>query len=176
MRLRRPIEEDDHVMGPPNASIILVQYGDFECPFCGETYWELKQLSEVFKNEARFAFRHFPLTQMHPNAMLAAEAAEAAGAQGKFWEMHDMLYTHQQRLDAPALLQYAAKLGLDLRRFRHELQAHTHAPRVRRDFLDGVRSGVNGTPSFFINGNRYAGPFTAPALLSAMEEAAHAVA
>src|SRR6187401_1032895 len=106
MRLRRSVDEADHIKGPTQAALTLVEYGDFECPFCGEAFWELKELENLIKNEARFVFRHFPLTQMHPNAMLAAEAAEAAGAQGRFWEMHDALFSNQQALEAPALVHY----------------------------------------------------------------------
>jgi protein-disulfide isomerase len=159
-QLTPPVGPDDHVIGPPDASVTLVEYGDFECPYCGQAHPIVKAVLQEMGDELRFAFRHFPLAEAHPHAELAAEAAEAAGAQGSFWEMHDMLFEHQQALDEPDLVRYAAVLGLDGGRFIRELAAHVYAPEVRDDFRSGVRSGVNGTPTFFINGVRYDGPWT----------------
>jgi protein-disulfide isomerase len=119
----------------------------------------------------RFAFRHFPLTQIHPHAQQAAEAAEAAATQGRFWEMHDLLFQHQDRLDTQSLLGYAAALELDVERFALELDTHVHIPRIREDFLSGVRSGVNGTPTFFVNGVRHDGGYDLQSLLTALSEA-----
>jgi protein-disulfide isomerase len=119
-------------------------------------------------DELRFAYRHFPLTQIHPHAQQAAEAAEAAAAQGRFWELHDLLFTHQDRLTLQDLLGYAAALGLDVPRYALELENHVHAPRVREDFLSGVRSGVNGTPTFFVNGVRHNGGYDLESLLEAL--------
>jgi protein-disulfide isomerase len=119
-------------------------------------------------DELRFAYRHFPLTQIHPHAQQAAEAAEAAAVQGRFWELHDLLFTHQDRLTLQDLLGYAAALGLDVPRYALELENHVHAPRVREDFLSGVRSGVNGTPTFFVNGVRHNGGYDLESLLEAL--------
>jgi protein-disulfide isomerase len=167
--LKRSIDAHDWAKGPAAAPVTLLEYGDFECPFCGRAWVELKQLESLLEDHLRFVFRHFPLSQAHPHAMLAAEAAEAAGDQGKFWEMHDTLYRNQHHLEAPALVGYAADLGLDLARFSRDLQEHRHFAKVRRDFLEGVRSGVNGTPTLFINGRRHDGAYTAEAVLAAIE-------
>ncbi len=168
--LRRGVDANDWAKGPTDASITLLEYGDFECPHCGSAFWELGRLESAVRDQVRFVFRHFPLTQVHPHALLAAEAAEAAGAQGYFWEMYDMLFENQQNLEAPALLTDAADLGLDMRRFRLDLQEHRYLQKIQRDFIEGVRSGVNGTPAFFINGERHNGAYTAEALLAAIEQ------
>jgi protein-disulfide isomerase len=160
------VDDKDWLRGPADARVILLEYGDYECPFCGRAFWELKKLERMAGDAVRFAFRHFPLTQAHPHAALAAEAAEAAGAQGHFWEMHDTLFMNQHNLEPAALVSYASEVGLDVPRFTRELQEHRYQPRVRRDFLEGVRSGVNGTPTFFIDGVRWNGPYTAEALLA----------
>jgi protein-disulfide isomerase len=156
-RLVVPVIERDHVLGRSDAPLTLVEYGDFECPFCGLAYPIVEQLRQRFGNDIRFVFRNFPLEQAHPHAEHAAEAAEAASAEGKFWEMHHVLFEHQEMLDDPALEEYASVLGLDRKRFARELAASKYADRVQEDFHTGVRSGVNGTPTFFINGVRYDG-------------------
>jgi protein-disulfide isomerase len=168
--LALPVSEDrDHIRGPAAAPVTLVEYGDFECPFCGRAHYVLNELLAQYPEQVRLVFRHFPLAQAHPHAQRAAEASEAAAAQGQFWEMHDMLFENQDALDDESLLEYAAALGLDLDRFRQELVMRVHAPRVREDFLSGVRSGVNGTPSFFINGRRHDGPWDLEPLAAAVE-------
>jgi protein-disulfide isomerase len=172
--LTTPVSERDHVQGPADAPVTLVEYGDFECPYCGMAYPIVKQLQATMGRDLRFAFRHFPIRESHPHAEHAAEAAEAAGAQGKFWQMHDALYENQHALGDAALARYADALGLDTARFEAELRAHTHAKRVRDDFMGGVRSGVNGTPTFFINGERYDGPWNDPAAFLADLHAAAA--
>jgi protein-disulfide isomerase len=164
--------ERDHILGPRDAPVTLLEYGDYQCPYCGMAHPIVKELLRQKESEVRFVFRHFPLANIHPHAELAAEAAEAAGAQRKFWAMHDTLYEHQERLDPAALLVYAQALGLDLDRFGADLQTHAHARKVAEDFMSGVRSGVNGTPSFFINGHRHTGPWDFPHLLAAVEAAA----
>jgi protein-disulfide isomerase len=164
--LRRAVDDKDWVRGPAHAPVTLLEYGDFECPFCGQAFWELKRLEQAVGDRVRVVFRHFPLAQAHPHATLAAEAAEAAGAQGKFWEMHDTLFTNQRALERSDLLEYADELGLDRPRFTRALQEHRFLPKVRRDFMEGVRSGVNGTPTIFINGERWNGPYAAAALLA----------
>jgi protein-disulfide isomerase len=170
--LMPPVGERDHVIGPRNAPVTLLEYGDYECPYCGAAHPVVKEVRRRLGNSLRFAFRHFPLTRVHPHAEHAAEAAEAAGAQGKFWQMHDLLFEHQAALEDEDLLLYAGALGLDLDRFANELELGLHAARVREDFLSGVRSGVNGTPTFFINGRRHEGASDVQTLLAAIADAA----
>jgi protein-disulfide isomerase len=170
-KLTLPVGERDHIQGPAAAPITLVEYGDYECPYCGQAYPIVKELQEQLGDRLRFVFRNFPLSTMHPHAELAAEAAETAGAHGKFWEMHDALYENQEALDDDDLVQYASALGLDTARFTNELAKHTHAARVREDFMSGARSGVNGTPTFFINGVRHDDSFELATLLKAIEAA-----
>ncbi|WP_375758005.1 DsbA family protein [Corallococcus exercitus] len=166
-RLRRPPGPDDRFQGPRDAPVILVEYGDYQCPYCGAAYGEVKQLQERLGSRMGLVFRDFPLTQSHPQALQAAEAASAADAQGRFWEMHDLLFEHQDALERPGLLALAEALALDMDRFRADLDSHRFEARVQRDFMDGVRSGVNGTPTFFANGHRHDGPFDADSLLDA---------
>jgi protein-disulfide isomerase len=159
------------MQGPPDAPVTLVEYGDYECPFCGAAYAIVKDIQERLGDQLCFVFRNFPLTEAHPHAEDAAEAAEAAGGQGKFWPMHDMLYENQDALEPEDLVRYARSLRLDLPRFVKELSEHVWAERVREDFRSGVRSGVNGTPTFFINGVRHDGGYDMASLLAAIEEA-----
>jgi protein-disulfide isomerase len=166
-----PVSARDHTLGPATATLTLLEYGDYECPFCGAAFVEVNQVLSVLGDRLQFAYRHFPLTQAHPHAQQAAESAEAAGAQGRFWEMHGLLFTHQRRLDMDDLVSYAAQLRLDLERFGRELETHAHLPWIREDFMSGVRSGVNGTPTFFVNGVRHDGPADAGSLLAALESA-----
>jgi CRP-like cAMP-binding protein len=147
----------DHVRGPADAPLTLVEYGDMECPFCGRATGVVTELRSRFGADLRYVFRHLPLLEVHPHAQLAAEAVEAAGAQGAFWEMHDRLFAHQDELDAPGLLDHAAALGLDLERFARELGDGTYAQRVRNDVVGAEASGVHGTPTFFVNGIRHQG-------------------
>ncbi|HEY1951178.1 MAG TPA: DsbA family protein [Gemmatimonadaceae bacterium] len=156
-QLTPPVQAGDHISGPDDAPVTLVEYGDYECPYCGMAYSIVKQAQETLGNHLRFVFRNFPLAEAHPHARLAAQAAEAAGAQGKFWEMHDTLFEHQDALEPEDILGYARELGLDVARFTQELESGSHTKKVRDDFRSGVRSGVNGTPTFFVNGARYEG-------------------
>lgn len=167
-RLTVPLSGRDHILGSATATRTLLEYGDYECPFCAAAHPGVKQLLRTVGDEITFAYRHFPLTQIHPQAELAAEAAEAAGSQGSFWEMHDLLFD-SRRLGPNDLLGHASALGLDVERFAAELEAHTQRPRVREDFLSGVRSGVNGTPTFFVNGIRHNGGWDPDSLLSALD-------
>jgi protein-disulfide isomerase len=169
-RLTTPIGLDDHTIGPSTARVTLVEYGDYECPYCGMAHPVVKQLLRVLEEDVLFAFRHFPLTQVHPHALDAAIAAEAAGAQDRFWEMHDLLFTHQDQLAPRDLLVLARGLDLDLEQFAEDLTQRTYEPRVRRDFISGVRSGVNGTPTFFINGVRHNGSWDLESLLEGVRE------
>ena len=156
-QLTPPVGQEDHATGPADAPVTLVEYGDYQCPYCGRAYPIVKRAQRALGNELRFVFRNFPLAEAHPHARLAAQAAEAAGAQGKFWEMHDTLFENQDALEAEDIMGYAESLGLDTARFARDLEAETFAKRVRDDFRSGVKSGVNGTPTFFMNGARYDG-------------------
>lgn len=149
------IGPDDHVLGPSSAAVTLAEYGDYECPFCSRAHQQTKKVLRDFQASVRFAFRHFPLAQAHPHALLAAEAAEAAGAQGSFWQMHDLLFANQHALEVEDLLGYAAALGLNMARFTDDLNRSVYLERVKGDFRSGARSGVNGTPTFFIDGERF---------------------
>ncbi|HZT44009.1 MAG TPA: thioredoxin domain-containing protein [Chthonomonadaceae bacterium] len=171
MSLTPPVTERDHTQGPPNAPVTLVEYGDYECPHCGHAYPIVKAIQEQIGDNLRFVYRNFPLSQAHPHAEHAAEAAEAAGAQGRFWDMHDILFERQEALDDPDLVDYAGAIGLDTGRFIKDMEEGVFADRVQEDFLSGVRSGVNGTPSFFINGARHDGSYDYETLLAAIEKA-----
>jgi protein-disulfide isomerase len=170
-RLTVPIGPEDHASGPATARVTLVEYGDYECPYCGMAHPVVKQLLRLLEDDMLFAFRHFPLTQIHPHALDAAIAAEAAGAQRRFWEMHDLLFTHQNRLAPRDLLVLAKSIDLDLEQFAEDLTQRKYEARVRRDFLSGVRSGVNGTPTFFINGVRHNGGWSLESLLDGIRAA-----
>lgn len=172
--LTTPVNERDHIQGPMTAPVTLVEYGDYECPYCGQAHIVMQALTQLLGKRLCFVFRHFPLTNMHPHAEHAAEAAETAGAQGKFWEMHECLFEHQQALDDVHLMAYATALDLDVFRFNREMTQHLYAARVREDCLSGVQSGVPGTPTFFLNGVRYNGPIDLKALLAAIEDVAEA--
>jgi protein-disulfide isomerase len=160
----------DHIQGPASAPVTLVEYGDYQCPFCGAAYPILKDVQARMGDGLRFVFRNFPISTSHPNAELAAEAAEAAAVQGKFWEMHDLLYENQDRLGSEDLHAYAERLGLDLEAFDRALADHAYAARVREDFMSGVHSGVNGTPTFYVNGSRYDGSYETESLLAALRD------
>ncbi|RRJ31391.1 formate/nitrite transporter family protein [Halocatena pleomorpha] len=169
--LTSPIHARDHTKGPDDAPVTLVEYGDYDCPSCSDLYPILRRIQDRLGNRLRFAFRHFPLSSVHPNAQHAAEAAEAAGSQGQFWQMHDQLYEHQDALEEDHLIEYAAELGLDTDQFKQELHERVHEQRVNQDVQSGTRSGVTGTPTFFINGERYEGPLEFEHLLRALAEA-----
>jgi diadenylate cyclase len=167
-----PVGTRDHVRGPEDAPVTLVKYGDYECPYCGQLHPVLEELRERSGERVRFVFRHFPLDSVHPRARRAALAAEAAASQGRFWEMHDLLYENQDELGEDDLTRHAAELGLDLRRFEEDLANDHHAWRIEEDRLGGERAGVGGTPALFVNGVRYAGPMDLDGLLAAVEDAA----
>ena len=169
--LIEPVTERDHADGPADAPVTLVEYGDFECPNCRQAYGICKELRRRFGSRLRFVWRHFPLKRLHEHAEHAAEVAEAAAAQGKFWDMHDRLLERQFALDDEYLIEYAGELGLDAQRVARELAAHTYEGRVRDDFMSGVRSGVNRTPTFFINGRRHDGKWDVESLGAALEDA-----
>lgn len=175
-----PVNDRDHIAGAIDAPVVLVEYGDFECPHCARAYPVVEAARRYLGNTLAVAFRHFPLAEIHPHATRAAEASEAAGAQGKFWEMHHMLFESQDALEEQDLLGYAGTLELDVTRFATELAAGAHRMKVRDDFRGGVRSGVNGTPTFFVNGARFDGNWADPAsfiaVLSQVAAASHGAA
>jgi len=174
--LTPPVSAGDHSAGPDDAPVTLVEFGDYECPYCAAAHPMVQEIQRNLGPDLRFVFRNFPLAQIHPHAQRAAEAAEAAGAQDQFWGMHDLLFENQDALEDSDLLRYAAALSLDQERFTKELSSGVYADRVRRDFRSGVKSGVNGTPTFFINGVRHDAPWDLPTLLAAVEAAAVAPA
>jgi protein-disulfide isomerase len=175
-RLRTPVGPDDHVLGPADAPVTLVEYGDYQCPYCGQAHPILEALQERLGDRMRLVFRNFPLAELHPNATHAAEAAESVAEQAgndAFWAMHDALYEHQHALDDAHLVRYAVAAGADSDRVSSDLQSLAHEERIRADFMSGVRSGVNGTPTFYINGERFEGDWTdVEAFAAALEEAA----
>ena len=170
-RLTIPVlAERDHVQGSINAPLTLVEYGDYQCPYCGAAYPEVKKVQKRLGSKLRFVFRNFPITSSHEFAERAAEIAEGSAAGGKFWEMHDFLYEHQDLLgDVDAILEFASSLGLDAASMREEIANHTYLARIKEDFNGGIRSGVNGTPTFFINGTRYNGLPAANELIAMLE-------
>jgi len=158
--LARDVDPDrDHIRGPEEAPVTLVEYGDFECPYCGQAEPVIRELLASSGDDLRYVWRHLPLNDVHPHAQMAAEASEAAAAQGQFWEMHDTLLAHQDALTPPDLRRYAEELDLDVERFWDELRRRVHAPRVAEDVASAELSGVSGTPTFFINGRRHWGAY-----------------
>jgi protein-disulfide isomerase len=155
--LRIAVNSNDHIQGKPTAPIELVEYGDYQCPHCGHAYPIIKNIQLKMGSELKFVYRNFPLAEIHPDAVNAALASEAAGLQNKFWEMHDHLFEHQNRLNESSLIKYAEQLDLDIEQFNIDRRSEALIQKVETDFESGVRSGVNGTPSFFINGEKYNG-------------------
>lgn len=166
--LRIPVTPADHIQGDADAPVMLVEYGDYECPHCRHAYPIVKRVQEHLGSRLGFVFRNFPLNEIHPNAESAAEAAEFAAARGRFWEMHDGIFEHQDALGLPLLLELAAELGLPADALGRALGDREYATRVKEDFMGGVRSGVNGTPTFFINGQRHDGAFEYADLVEAI--------
>jgi protein-disulfide isomerase len=169
--LKIPVGPTDHVQGDASAPVTLVEYGDYECPYCGRAFPIVKKVQKHFGKQLRFVFRNFPLTEMHPNAEFAAELAEFAAAHGKFWEMHDLLYENQGRLGGVLYSELAHKLNLSPGDLSAALEKREFAGKVHADFSGGVRSGVNGTPTFFINNARLDSPWEYDDLVSAIDAA-----
>ncbi|MDG9701475.1 Na+/H+ antiporter NhaA [Streptomyces sp. DH37] len=171
--LDRPVDtEADHIRGPRDAPLTLVEYGDFECPFCARATGVARELRERFGDDLRYVFRHLPLPDVHPHAELAARAAVAADAQGRFWEMHDLLFTHHEHLEIEDIVGYAAELGLDVEAFLRDLDDERTAARVRADAASAEASGARGTPTFFVGGRRHTGPYDAETLARELRESA----
>lgn len=168
------VTADDHVWGPDDAPITVVEYGDYECPYCRGAARDVHQLLDHYPGRVRFVFRNFPIPQLHPHANQAAEAAEAAGAQGRFWDMYELLLQPYSRLETDALLDFARQIGLDLDRFRRDLDTHAYAGRVEGDMEAGTRSQVNSTPKFYVNGTRIDGKVPLEGLAEAVRDAAAA--
>lgn len=166
------VNEEDHIQGADSAQITLVEYGDYQCPYCRKAHPIVKKIQETLGDKLRFVFRDFPLRKIHPNAEHAAEASEIAAAHGKFWEMHDLLYENQKSLEDENLIEYAESLGIDREKFAADLENGTYQKKVRDEFISGIESGVNATPTFFINGVRFDGSWDYDSLLEALENAA----
>lgn len=169
--LRVPVSAADHIRGGAKGQVVLVEYGDYQCPYCRMAHGQVMQLGEHFGDALTYVFRHFPLTEIHPTAELAAETAEFAGAQNRFWDMHDAIHSNQDELSPEFLLDRAQALGFPESSLETALEAGTYQPKVKQDFLGGVRSGVNGTPAFFVNGHRHDGPFDARHLAETIQSA-----
>ncbi|MBF8249914.1 MAG: DsbA family protein [Candidatus Levybacteria bacterium] len=155
MHLTIPMSDNDHIRGNVNAPVTLVEYGDFECRDCGDAYSIIKKLQKIEGNNMKFAFRNFPMSEIHPHAFHASCAAEAAGKQGKFWEMYDLLFENQEALHDQDLLAYAKTLNLEIGNFKKDIISKEINKKVKDDFMSGIRSGVNGTPTIYINGRRF---------------------
>jgi protein-disulfide isomerase len=169
--LTQPVSAHDHAEGPADAPLTLVEYGDYQCPYCGAAYPVVKRLQKTLGKKLQFVFRNFPLTQLHPYALIAAEAAEAAALQGKFWEMHDLLFEQQTLLKPEIVHSWAKRIGLNVEQFGNDIKHGVVEKRIKEDRQSGIRSGVNGTPTFFINGIRYDGSHDYDSLLVALESA-----
>ena len=165
-----PVSERDHSQGPATAAVTLVQYGDYECPYTRQSTTIVRAIQQQLGDKLRFVFRNFPLTEIHPHALHAAFAAEAAAAQGKFWQMHDYIFHHQHTLEDSDLEQFAEAVGLDMPQFARDMAERPYLSRIEEDLKSGIRSGVRGTPTFFINGVLYPGSWEQEALLAALEE------
>ena len=169
--LRFPINDHDHVVGPADAPVTLVEYGDYQCPHCQAAWPQVELVLRHFGQDLRYAYRHFPIATMHPLAKPAAECAEFAGAHGLFWEMHSAIFANGHQLSGAALFALASQLQLDVAELRSALERGDYSPKVESDFQSGIRSGVNGTPCFFVNGQRHDGTYAAADLAAAIDAA-----
>ena len=171
VKLKNAINDQDHVSGPTSAIVTLVEYGNFECVHCGGAYPTVKQVRKLLSDDLRFVFRHFPTVQTHPHARRAAEAAEAAGAQGKFWEMHDQLFTHQAALEDRDLVRYARRIGLEVDTFSRDLSENVFLPRIQASYQQSLfDEHVTGTPTFYLNEIRYTGATDLESLIEAIKQ------
>lgn len=171
VKLKSPVTDQDHVAGPASAAITIVEYGNFECIQCGQAYRSLQQIRNVLADELRLVFRNFPMVQTHPRSLRAAEAAEAAAAQGKFWQMHDQLFTHQQALEDRDLMRYAKRVGLDIERFKRDLAENVFLTKIQSAYEQSLfAEHVTGTPTLYLNEIRYTGATDAQSLLEAIKQ------
>jgi len=168
--LKVSVSSDDHIQGSKDAAITLVEYGDYECPYCAHAYSIIKQVQEYFGPDLRFVFRNFPLTEVHPFAKPAAQVAEYAASKGLFWDMHDLIYENQPNLSLELLLEIGESLQLSPAKLKEALVSETIEQKIQKDFLGGVRSGVNGTPTLFINDYRYPGEVAFKSLVAAINQ------
>jgi len=159
-QLKPAVNERDHAEGNAGAPIVLVEFGDYQCPYCGAAYPVIKKIQQTFGDQVRFVFRNFPLSEIHPDAMQAAIASEAAALQNKFWQMHDIIFENQSALSKHGLEKMAEKIGLDINKFITDMEDENLLAKVEEDFESGMRSGVNGTPTFFVNGKKFDGGAT----------------
>jgi protein-disulfide isomerase len=172
VKLKNVVSQQDHTAGAQDAPVTLLEYGNFECIHCGRVYPTIKEVRKVLGDNLRFVFRHFPTVRTHPHSLRAAEAAEAASAQGKFWEMHDQLFTHQQALEDQHLLRYAKRIGLDLERFRRDMSENTFVEQIETEYNRGLfEEQVTGTPTFYMNEERYTGATDVDGLLATIKQA-----
>ena len=167
--LKVPVSPDDHIQGNIHAPITLIEYGDYQCPYCGAAYEQIKQIQRHFGDQLKFVFRNFPLAEAHEFAESAAETAEFANDYEKFWDMHDMIYENQSSLSLSALVEFGKVLKLPVNDLELAIRKKSYTPKIKQDFMGGVRSGVNGTPTFFINESRYNGPYEAQAMIQAID-------
>ena len=165
------VTADDHTLGSAGAQVTVLEYGDYECPFCRGAYRDVHRMLDLYPGSILFVFRNFPITQLHPHAEQAAEAAEAAAAQGKFWEMYELLLRSSSQLDLDSLMGYADRLGLDAGRFENEVRGNVYAARIGRDIDEGLRNGVNQTPKFYVDGARIDGKLPMEGLVDAVHAA-----
>jgi protein-disulfide isomerase len=170
MNLHVAVNDNDQKEGSPKAKLVLIEYGDYECPYCGEVYPIIKEIQKDFGDDLLFVFRNFPLAEMHPNALAAACVAESAGGQQKFWQVHDLIYENQENLSPKQLLSYAGSVGVDLKRLVADMNSSKIMNKVESDMEGGARSGVNGTPTFFINGKRHNEGYDYEVLKRALEQ------
>jgi len=170
-QLRVPINARDHISGSPSASVILVEYGDYQCPHCFAALPNVGRVQAHFGERIALVYRHFPLSEVHPHAVVAAETAEFAGDYGRFWEMHEAIFFNQRRLNQSVLFALASTFGLSQMKLRDAIGRRQYVEKINADFMSGVRSGVNGTPTFFINGERHQGTYMAPDLITAINAA-----
>ncbi|BCB76203.1 DsbA family protein [Phytohabitans flavus] len=170
-RLAVPVNDQDHILGPDSAPVTLVEYGDYQCPYCARAHPVVQRLMRERAAQLRYVYRHFPITDVHPYAEVAAEAAEAAGVRGQFWRIHDWLFTEQDQLTPRTLITGLAGLGLDTDVVADEIRSHVYLAKVRADFIGGIRSDVHGTPTFFVNGIRHTEGYTLRELTAAVDQA-----
>ncbi|MDR1698677.1 MAG: DsbA family protein [Prevotellaceae bacterium] len=160
--MKTKIEQTDHLQGKATAPVILLEYGDYQCPYCRKAYYIIKEIQKELGDKMSLVFRNFPLTDLHPHALNAALAAEAADKQGKFWQMHDMLFENQHFLENENLLDYARQLGLNIEQFKKDFSSEAVVAKVKKDYESGVNANIGGTPTFFVNGKPYEGNWTSP--------------
>jgi protein-disulfide isomerase len=168
-KLTPAVGKDDHIQGATDAPLVLLEYGDYQCSYCGQAYGIIKSVQKKFGEKLQFVFRNFPLNEAHPDAFNAALVAEAAAVQGKFWEMHDIIYEHQDALDLESLAGYAKEIGMDADQFERDIHGTTLSDKVEQDFEIGIRSGVNGTPSFYVNGEKFEGDWSEQGLTAFLD-------